>query len=363
MAALLLPALVLLLLVALALSSPSAVGGPTPGKACKPVGRTVVVGEWTYTCVKKKKGKSPVWVRTPTPAPTPTPTPTPEPPANDEEIASLAFARTTGAERPGDPTSTGTGPWATTMRLSEGATLGALGTPVDVIDQAGVPSLLALPDGRLLAYFVSWAQGNVMAVGVLDAGTWRFYRIAVSGFAISPGGANGVDPSAVTLPDGSIRLFWMQPTGPRGTSQIHSATSAPGSALGVRFAIDAGTRLDPGTMVFDPTVALCAGQWYLWVNESGVTTFATSTDGLSFTEQSAPAGLDGVFPWSATCLPDGNVQLLASKDTASGLPYIGDMSGFRANGSSLLPSGALADASLAQLPDGSWTLAYLTRMP
>ncbi len=79
MAALLLPALVLLLLAGLALSSPPALGGPTPGKACKPVGRTVVVGEWTYTCVKKKKGKSPVWVRTPTPAPTPTPTPTPKP--------------------------------------------------------------------------------------------------------------------------------------------------------------------------------------------------------------------------------------------------------------------------------------------
>jgi len=150
--------------------------------------------------------------------------------------------------------------------------------------------------------------------------------------------------------------------GPQGSSQVHSATSKPGTALGVRFTHDPGTRLDPGTMVFDPTVALCGGQWSMWVNVNDTPTFATSTDGLAFTVTSTPPGLEGAFPWSAACLPDGSLQLLASKGSASGLPFVGTSAGYRANGSSLLPAGALADAALARMGDGTWALSYLSQM-
>lgn len=346
-----------LALVALALPMSSAIGAPQAGKPCKQIGRTVTVDGWVYTCKKKGKQRA-VWVRTPAPTPTPTPTPGP----NDDEISSLAFARTQGAERPPDPNATGIGPWATQLNLAEGSALSLLGAPADIIDQAGVPNLLSLSDGRLLAYFVSWAQRNVMAVGIRDGGQWTFYRVAIAGFNAAPGGANGVDPSAVLLPDGSIRLYWMQPVGPQGSSQVHSATSKPGTALGVRFTHDPGTRLDPGTMVFDPTVALCGGQWSMWVNVNDTPTFATSTDGLAFTVTSTPPGLEGAFPWSAACLPDGSLQLLASKGSASGLPFVGTSAGYRANGSSLLPAGALADAALARMVDGTWALSYLSQM-
>jgi len=349
---------VLTALTCLLMVAPPAAAGPVAGKACKGVGRTVTVGEWTYTCTKKKGKAQSVWVRTRTPEP---PAP-PEPPRNDAEIGSLSFAPTRGAERPGDPMSTGLGPWATGLDIGQGSSLTAIGSADRIIDQAGVPNLLALDDGRLLAYFVSWAQGNVMAVGIREAGAWSFYRVAVEGLNISPGGANGVDPSAVLLPDGSIRLYWMQPTGRTGTSQIHSATSRPGSALGVRFINDPGTRFDPGRMVFDPTVALCAGRWFMWVNVDGQTTYTTSIDGLTFTSTTSPPGLAGAFPWSAYCMPDGKLQLLASTATGIGVPLLGDASGFTPAGPSLLPAGALADASLTRLRDGTWTLASLRRL-
>lgn len=333
----------------------SAEAAPKPGAPCTKVGERVVTAQWVYTCTKKK-GVGRVWVRKPRPNPPPTP-------GNDAEIASLSFAATRGSERPAPPDASGQGPWSTGMAVSASVDGTSFPAASSIIDQAGVPSLVALPDGRLLAYFVSWAQGNVMSVGIRDpAGTWAYYRVAVEGFRTDVGGANGVDPSAVVMADGSIRLFWMQPVGTPGSSQIYSATSRPGSALGVRFVVDPGARLDRSTMVFDPTVAHCGGQWLLWVSAPGTTVFATSVDGLSFTEQAMPAGLGTAFPWSAACLPDGRIRLLASRGASAGLPLVGDATGFRDDGTSVTPMGALPDAGFARLADGTWALAYLQSM-
>ena len=336
---------------------------PKPGAPCTTVGKKIVTAQWVFTCTKKKDGRR-VWVRKPRPAPSPSPTPTPIPSSsNDQEITSLSFAATRGAERPAPPDAGGQGPWSTGMAVSPGSGSALFPVTVSIVDQAGVPSLLALPDGRLLAYFVSWAQGNVMAVGIRDlAGEWTFYRVSVEGFRTDVGGANGVDPSAVLLADGSIRLFWMQPVGTPGRSQIYSATSAPGSALGVRFVADAGARLDRGTMVYDPTVSRCDDQWLMWVSAPGATVFATSPDGLDFTEQPLPSGLGTAYPWSAACLPDGRTRLLASRGASGGLPFVGNAAGFTEDGPSVLPSGALPDAGWARMPDGTWTLAYLQPM-
>lgn len=335
---------------------------PKAGAPCSTAGKKVVTAQWVFTCTKKK-GVGLVWVRKARPAPTPSPTPSPIP-GNDAEIASLSFPATRGAERPPPPDAGGQGPWSTGMAVSSGSGDSAFAATASIIDQVGVPSLVALPDGRLLAYFVSWAQGNVMAVGIRAAsGSWSFYRVAVDGFRTDVGGANGVDPSAVLMPDGSIRLFWMQPLGTPGRSQIYSATSRPGSALGVRFVADAGARLDRGTMVFDPTVAFCGGEWLMWVNASSPTVFAVSSNGLDFTEQAMPPGLGTAFPWSAACLPDGRIRLLASRGASAGLPFVGDTAGFIEDGPALMPTGALPDAGWALLPDRSWSLAYLRSLP
>ena len=151
----------------------------------------------------------------------------------------------------------------------------------------------------------------------------------------------------------------MEPVGTPGRSQIYSATSAPGTALGVRFVVDLGARLDRGTMVYDPTVAHCGGEWLMWVSASGADVFATSSDGLSFTEQSMPPGLGTAFPWSAACLADGRTRLLASRGPSAGLPFVGSATGFVEDGPPVLPTGALPDAGWARLSDGTWALAYL----
>ncbi|MFM1965624.1 MAG: hypothetical protein RL134_1349 [Actinomycetota bacterium] len=340
------------------LASP-AEAAPKAGAPCAKVGKQVVTNQWIFTCTKKK-GAGPVWVRKPRTAPTPSPTPSP---SNDAEIASLAFPATRGVARPAPADAKEGGPWSTGMAVSPSVDGTSFAISPSLIDQAGVPNLVALPDGRLLAYFVSWAQGNVMAVGIRDdAGRWAYFRVAVEGFQTDVGGANGVDPSAVVMSDGSIRLFWMQPVGSPGRSQIYSATSSPGSALGVRFVVDPGPRLDRGTMVYDPTVAHCAGSWLMWVNSPEGPVFAASSDGRNFIEQPMPPGLGPAFPWSSACLADGRTRLLVSRGASAGLPFVGDAAGFIEDGPSVLPISALPDAGWARLPDGTWALGYLARM-
>lgn len=336
------------------LSAPVA-AAPKPGAPCAKVGKKIVTPAWVFTC-SKQRGKL-IWVRKARPTPTPSPSPSP---TDDTTLASLEFPATRGQERPPPADAGPLGPWSTRILLSTSTTGTSFPDGLQVIDQGGVPSLLALPDGRLLAYFVSWAQDNLMAVGVLDGGVWRFYRLDVSGQASL---ANAVDPSAVLLPDGRVRLFWMQPVRSPGQSQIYSATSAPGDALGIRFVIDDGTRLAPGTMVYDPTVAHCGGEWLMWVSEeTRGTVTAQSSDGLSFREVVTPPGLSGAFPWSASCLADGRMRLLVSRDRSAGLPLVGSSTGFVADGPGLIPAAGLPDAGFARTVDGSWALAYMTPM-
>ncbi|MEX1209361.1 MAG: hypothetical protein WEA35_00655 [Candidatus Nanopelagicales bacterium] len=353
--------LVCALAVALSMSLLSApvAAAPKPGAPCATAGKKIVTPTWVFTC-SKKRGRL-IWVRKarPTPAPTPTPSPSPAP-TDDTTLAALEFPATRGQERPPPADAGPLGPWSTRILVSTSTTGASFADGVQVIDQAGVPSLLALPDGRLLAYFVSWAQDNVMAVGVLDGGAWRFYRLDIRGLASL---ANAVDPSAVLLPDGRVRLYWMQPVKSPGQSQIYSATSDPGTALGIRFVIDNGSRLAPGTMVYDPTVAHCGGEWLMWVSEeSRGTVTAQSSDGLSFREVATPPGLSGAFPWSASCLPDGRMRLLVSRDRSAGLPLVGSSVGFVADGPGLIPASGLADAGFARTADGAWALAYMTPM-
>lgn len=338
------------------LSAPVA-AAPKPGAPCAKVGKKIVTPAWVFTC-RKQRGKL-VWVRKARPTPTPSPSPSPSP-TDDTTLASLEFPATRGQERPPPADAGPLGPWSTRILLSTSTTGTSFPDGLQVIDQGGVPSLLALPDGRLLAYFVSWAQDNGMAVGVLDGGVWHFYRLDVSG---QPSLANAVDPSAVLLPDGRVRLFWMQPVRSPGQSQIYSATSAPGDALGIRFVIDDGTRLAPGTMVYDPTVAHCGGEWLMWVSEeTRGTVTAQSSDGLSFREVVTPPGLSGAFPWSASCLADGRMRLLVSRDRSAGLSLVGSSTGFVADGAGLIPAAGLPDAGFARTVDGSWALTYMTPM-
>jgi hypothetical protein len=183
------------------------------------------------------------------------------------------------------------------------------------MDQGGVPNLLASSSGSLYAYFQDWANGNIMSVAVKAPGTatWQYYKTSITGINAAPGGANGVDPSAIELSDGRIRLFWMQRL---NGNRIYSATSTLGATNGIVFTFDGGFAFESPLGLYDPTVVQTANGWSMWFssdNAAGLV-YATSTDGLRFSEQPANSALPiaKAFPWSASKISPTEIRLLAS---------------------------------------------------
>jgi hypothetical protein len=223
------------------------------------------------------------------------------------------------------------------------------------MDQAGVPSLLVTSAGDTYAYYQDWANGNIMGVAIQRAGSksWTRYKLHVSGFNIAPGGANGVDPSAVELPNGQIRVFWMQ-----GSTNIYSATSEKGAGNGIIFKFDGKTALRGFSgKVFDPTVVKTNSGWAMWVDSEGTPIYATSTDGKAFTAQTGNPLFANpkTFPWGAVRLKNGEIRLIATihgpggadgvilKSTDGGKSFVEVTRG-------TIPSGSGGDAGISYNP-------------
>jgi hypothetical protein len=328
-----------LLLLATVLTTAPTTGAHASTGPCTKQGAVRTVKKVQYVCTKS--GKRLVWRRAVDP------------------LASLVVQRTVGAKRPG---AEGPAVVRVVLRSSTDGTSFAGGDTV--MDQAGVPNLLATSDGALYAYYQDWANGNIMGVAVTRNGVRTHYLVKIEGIDTSSM-PQGVDPSAVQLSDGRIRLYWMMSRG--GPSKIYSATSATGSANGIVFTYDGGVAFDAGTMLFDPTVVRTASGWSMWVDRGGTAQHATSTDGLTFVAAANSVFPNpATFPWGGTTLPDGRVRVVASvrgpggadgllfESTDGGRSYVQIASG-------LVPPGAPADTGLTYL-NGTWLLLNSERM-
>ena len=288
-------------------------------------------------------------------------------------LAALRIPQTVGLLKapPPDATPNQSGPWATRLVVrtsSDGVSF--TGREV-LMDQGGVPNLLATSSGSLYAYFQDWANGNIMSVAVKAPGaaTWQYYKTSIAGINAAPSGANGVDPSAVELSDGRIRLFWMQRL---NGNRIYSATSTLGATNGIVFTFDGGFAFDSPLGLYDPTVVQTANGWSMWFssdNAAGLV-YATSTDGLRFSEQVANSALPiaKAFPWSASKVSSTEIRLLASINGpggADGVIYRSSNAGasFQELGRNVLPAGVGGDAAITyQAATNTWYLMYLERM-
>jgi hypothetical protein len=342
--------------------------GATAGSKCPKAGAVKKATSVSYLCVRS--GKQLFWRKTEKASGT---RPTTTVPSAVSTLAALKIPQTVGVLKtpPPDATPSQGGPWATRLVLrtsSDGVTF--TGREV-LMDQGGVPNLLATSSGSLYAYFQDWANGNIMSVAVKAPGsaTWQYYRTSIAGVNAAPGGANGVDPSAVELSDGRIRLFWMQRL---NGNRIYSATSTLGATNGIVFTFDGGFAFDSPLGLYDPTVVQTANGWSMWFssdNAAGLV-YATSTDGLRFSEQPANSVLPiaTAFPWSASKVSSTEIRLLASINGpggADGVIYRSSNGGasFQELGRNVLPAGVGGDAAITyQASTNTWYLMYLERM-
>jgi len=151
-----------------------------------------------------------------------------------------------------------------------------------VIDQASVPEAVRLPDGRWLMYAVNGSTlggpGFLYAESQDEGRTWTCGTINLG----------GADPDVVLLPDGRIRMYYVelslslhstQPgTQPTEPNLVKSAVSSDGK----NFTIEEGVRLE-GVYYTDPDVILVGDEWFMYVSTGEQAWAARSSDGLNFT--------------------------------------------------------------------------------
>lgn len=165
----------------------------------------------------------------------------------------------------------------------------------EVADHASVPDMVKTKDGDLLFYAVDGAnrsKSGIMVGRSKDNGkTWELGSMQLKS---SANGIGGADPEAILLNDGKIRLFYVvmpknkPPLGSNGApvatgeeNKIVSATSTDG----INFTEESGTRYASKSLVTDPDVIKIDSTWFMYLAEGPKQTYATSTDGLTFTYQ------------------------------------------------------------------------------
>lgn len=283
------------------------------------------------------------------------------------------FTPATGAGRAPDGNPNGMGPWATRVMVATSQDgLNFIRTGQVVADQAGVPAALLDHDGYVRVYYQAWMNhadtqsGDFPAFAIRNAeGQWFHHKVVMDRWT-----ERAVDAHVVLLPDGRYRLYFMEDTGGHRL-RICSGTSNDGK----HFTRDEGFRLIPiNDEVYDPMV-LKTGDQYLLVAGPDGSFHATSADGLDFSPQ-GPFVVDGrqFMAWSGVAVGSGGYRLYGNFQSDGMLTSVFSVDGqnwttepgWRMDGAPEFPSegsGPVPDNGACALPDDTYLMAYLVRIP
>ncbi len=172
-----------------------------------------------------------------------------------------------------------------------------------IIDKASVPEGVRMPDGRWIIYAADGTTlggpGLVYAESLDEGETWTCGKINVP----------GADPDIVFLPDGRIRLYFIEFPGPHSLTPeptqrpnlVRSAISSDGR----NFVVEEGTRLE-GVNYTDPDVLRVGDTWFMYVSTGPMAWAAQSSDGLTF--ELIGQVNDGGAVSSSYLFPDGTLR-------------------------------------------------------
>ena len=223
-------------------------------------------------------------------------TPT-ETPASTNSICAVGLPTAGGPA--GDPN----GPYSHQVVLARSSDGLSVSDSRVVIDHASVPDAVRLPDGTLRLYYVDGQNGTIGIARVDGDDATVLGPLSMNGVR-GPGGM--ADPDAVLMPDGRVRLYYLNNFGPPGGPQrgICWADSADGE----RFTVGGlALQFSNQETVTDPSVArLPGGVWLMAASRGTTSLLARSTDGATFSGETT-IGLGGVPELSA--LEDGRVRI------------------------------------------------------
>jgi len=233
-----------------------------------------------------------------------------------------------------------------------------------ILERASVPDGVRLPGGGLGVYYVTGGDDHGIFLGRLVGSRWeRGEKVLLDGAF----DGNAVDPDAVNLPDGRIRLFYYRGAFVAGAvpSQMAPFYSAI-STDGVRFTVEGKVfEIEGGT---DPSaVQLPDGSWLLAVARAQARemVIARSADGKVFERVATLA--NGGIP-ELNVLADGRVRIFFNGSGGAGTPP-GMVSRISADGgrtwtdergTRLNLQGFAADPSVVRLDNGQYRMFYKT---
>lgn len=224
-----------------------------------------------------------------------------------------------------------------------------------LLDHYSVPGAVTDTNGTIFLYAVYFASTSATEALMVASSTDGITFSGTQGVNITGSTVTKrVDPTATLLPDGSIRVFYLDfDTQP--TQYIHSATSTDG----INFTEDAGIRFTKESIT-DPDVFLMGDSiWVMYVScwANGLELIrATSTDGLTFTEDTSfsfnDGGICATFQFDSIyrtyyCGSDG-IKSAASTDSKNLLTETGTR----------ITQSSICDPTVTRLTDSTYIMYY-----
>lgn len=237
-----------------------------------------------------------------------------------------------------------------------------------IMDQANVPDMVLDDNGRLFLYFTGWQLGdrrNTTAVAISDdlGETWVFKYLELDGFGREP----LVDPDIVLLPDGTFRLLGTSVIGQNKLGIIYAEGTD-----GIHFT-KTGTALEAPDSTIDSTTFFVGDTWHMLTLPTGKgdQLYSTSSDGRNFTFQTT-LGFDSYFMSNGVAVEGGyRLYGFSFRDKGFGSFFSTDgltwekEPGMRLtyDPQSSLEGEYIKDPAIQQLPDGTYLMVYVTRIP
>lgn len=270
------------------------------------------------------------------------------------------------------------GPWNSRFLLARSDD-GLQFTKLDILitDQADSPDMILAPNGWLYLYYTGWTLGdrqNTIAVAISsDLGaTWIYKYVEIAGFQPQ---SPPMDPDIELLDDGTFRLYMIADQSGGLGPAIHYAEGVDGIRFewkGIAFQPDESS--EPLT---DPVIAKVGDTWHLFQStQSGVSLHLISSDGTAFSfYEQIPYIIDGLphvladYRVSANggsrmyafSKLNGDIRSLTTNDGYVWMPEPGAR--LTVDETSGLEEEFVNDPAVVQLPDGSYMMVYVTRIP
>lgn len=232
--------------------------------------------------------------------------------------------------------------------------------PAFVIDKASVPDVVVGKDGTIFLYAVDGANrsksGVLVSVSKDKGATWK-----TGSLKVSDGSYLGVDPQAVLLDNGQIRVYYLHSSmfapGSHGDGQDNKILSAT-SSDGIAFVKDEGVRLEK-PFALDPDVVKIGGTWFMYLNENMRNSYATSSDGLAFS-YAGPVQSRGAVS-KTVALDDGQFRQYFCRDRMYSALSRDGINWAMEPGNPVTGEGGqiVCDPTAAKI-DGKWLLFYKT---